>query len=90
MSHFLVFQETITVICRRVIEQKIFISKMFKTIQDFFNTLMMLNEIPPSEAVINIMEKAKCLLSFTDATLIYYANILKAEILTFDSNLLSI
>ncbi|MCS7215258.1 MAG: PIN domain-containing protein [Thermodesulfovibrio sp.] len=90
MSHFLVFQETITVICRRINEQKFFIPEAFKTIQDFFNILMMLNEIPPQDEIIKIIEKTQCLLSFTDATLIYYANILNAEILTFDGNLLSV
>ncbi|WP_028842529.1 PIN domain-containing protein [Thermodesulfovibrio yellowstonii] len=89
-SNFLVFQETVTVICRRAREQNMLSSNLFRIINDFFNTIMIINEIPPREEILKIMENSQFLLSFTDASLIYYSGKLKAEILTFDNNLLSI
>lgn len=89
-SHFLVFQETITVICRRARQQNMVLSNLFKLLNDFFNTTMIINEIPPKEEILKIMENYQCLLSFTDASLIYYSGKLNAEVLTFDSSLLSI
>lgn len=89
-SHFLVFQETITIICRRARQQNMVLSNLFKLINYFFNTIMMINEIPPKEEILKNMENYQCLLSFTDASLIYYSGRLNAKVLTFDISLLSI
>lgn len=88
-THFLIYQETITILCRRTKEQKVYNSEILKKIRDFFSNLMMIKEIPPENDVMKIIENTECLLSFADATLLYYSNTLKADILTFDRNLLS-
>ena len=85
--HYLVMQETYTVMCRRAVEQSHNMVEMFSILEGFFDEIGIMNNLPDEGEILAIMKSSKCGLSYVDAVLAHLNREAGFEVLTFDKKL---
>jgi len=85
--HYLVMQETYTVMCRRAAEQGYNLEEMFSTLEGFFDEVGIMNNLPDEGEILAIMKESKCGLSYVDSVLAHLNRKAGFEVLTFDKKL---
>ncbi len=86
--HYLVMQETYTVMCRRAVEQGYNVEEIFLTLKGFFDEIGTMDNLPDGKEIVAIMEKSKCGLSYVDAVLAHLNKRAGFQVLTFDKKLM--
>ncbi len=86
-THSLVVQETISVIARKSREQTFDCREWLTKIEEFFESLRVLDLAPTTRDVLKIIADSDCELSYVDSVLVLANRHLRAPILTFDNAL---
>ncbi len=86
--HYLVMQETYTVMCRKAVERAHSIKEIFSTLEGFFGEIGIISSLPDEGEIISIMKGSKCGLSYVDAVLAHLNKKTGFEVLTFDKKLI--
>jgi len=86
-THPLVVQETISVIARKSREQSFNCREWLSKIEEFFESLRILDFTPAAQDALKIIADSDCELSYVDSVLVLANRYLRAPILTFDNAL---
>ena len=86
-THLLVVQETISVIARKSREQSFDCKEWLRKIEEFFESLKVVDFTPNTRDVLKIIANSNCELSYIDGVLVLANRYLRTPILTFDNAL---